>query len=493
MSYYEQQLQGGFPPARPTIPATRPQDEPFVCDVCVVGGGLAGLSTAVSLAEHGKSVVVLEAEQVGWGASGRNAGFVMAGFALEVGDLRAEVGDEAARQLFALSVMGQRVLRRRIEEHGIDCGLKDCGSLEMSFEAGTRAETAATAEVGELNSLLGTVLEVWPAAKARLSCKSPLYHYGVYDPSTFAVDPLRLTLGLASVAERLGVVIFENSRATSLLQRETQDIQEISSTGSLPEQQQPLQHQQQGQQQGQPQVPQQSPHARRQRRPYYEVTVDGGGGNVNGVVACDHVVLCGAAQLDRGLSRRIAAATVPIYTYIMVTKPLPPGTLAGSVTGPYAVVDMKNVLNYYRPLGGGRLLFGSLVSAKPLAPKDIAPALTAELRSLYPQLHDREIPIEAAWGGELAATRRLMPLVGRERSGVWFATGFGGHGLNTTVMAGELIAGAIASDGQDTRYRQLQDLYAPGWEGGPLKTVAAGLMIKLFELQDWWRVRCWNS
>jgi len=112
-------------------------------------------------------------------------------------------------------------------------------------------------------------------------------------------------------------------------------------------------------------------------------------------------------------------------------------------------------------------------------------AAAADLGAAKAALADR--------GGELAATRRLMPLVGRERSGVWFATGFGGHGLNTTVMAGELIAGAIASDGQDTRYRQLQDRYAPGWEGGPFKTVAAGLMIKLFELQDWWRVRCWNS
>lgn len=456
-SFYEQQLPGGFPAPRPAIPIpTAPRhDCPLACDVCVVGAGLAGLNTAVSLAERGLSVIVLEAEQVGWGASARNAGMAMAGFALEADQLCDEVGDEAARDLFSLSLMGLRVLRRRIEEHAIDCAVDDSGSLEMSFDGGVDALAEARKDARLSNDLLGTALEVWPADKARHHCNSPLYHHGFYDPFTFTVDPLRLTLGLALVAEQLGVRIYERTRACSLAEA-PQD------TGHLPDD------------------------ASRRLEVRAEAA-NGGGGAERGTIRCRHVVLCGAAHLDSGLNRRLAAATAPVYTYIMVTKALPEGPLDSSVASRMAIVDNKNILNYYRRLPGNRLMFGALCTALPLRVESIAPALSRELTALYPQLQG-QVEAEAAWGGQLAYTRRLMPLVGQERPGVWFATAFGGHGLNTTAMAGELIAGAIASDGGDTRYKLLQRHFAPKWEGGPFQTVGAVIAMQYYRIRDWLQV-----
>ncbi len=396
-------------------------------DVCVVGGGLAGLNTALGLAERGLGVVLLERHRVGWGASGRNGGFVGTGFSQSPEVLAAGLGRAGARELDDLTRDALTLIRRRIEAHAIDCGPVREGTVMASW---FDDEAALRARVDFMNEVFDAGLEFWPKAKLAQHYESRRYHGGIFNPGTLHLHPLNFARGIARAADRAGVRLHEGAGATRL---------ELGAD------------------------------------PKRVVTA-------TGEVRADQVVVCCSGYIDR-LQGRLARATLPVATYVMVTEPLGE-RLADAIRAPYGVSDDRTAQDYYRPLDDGRLLWGGLVSCFKRPPGDLAEVMRRCMLRVYPQL--RDVRVEVAWEGLMGYARHKMPQIGELRPGVWYAMGFGGRGMATTTMAGELVASAIA-DG-DERYR-LFEPFGLGFAGGPLGPALAQTAYWSYQLRDWLRSR----
>lgn len=407
----------GEPPVRPAL------EETLQAEVCVIGGGLAGLATALGLAERGKSVVLLEARRAGWGASGRNGGFVAQGFSLNAADLAAKLGKDHARALYALSREATATIRSRIETYDIDCDPVFEGYLKAAWRS-----RPGTLEVKRefLTGVLNTRDEYWPREQVREVLRSSRYHDALFDPDGFHIHPLNFTNGIAAAAESKGAQIFEDSAVTSV--------------------------------------------ARQGNR--WNVST------AAGAIEAETVVVCTGGYTEHLVSR-LRSAIVPAATFVMVTKPLG-AALASTIRTQAAVSDSRRAGNYYRVLPGGRLLWGGGMTALTREPDALADRMCRDLKRVYPQLTDVEP--DTAWSGLMGYARHQMPQIGELEPGLWHATAFGGHGLNTTTMAGELVAGAIA--GGDDRYR----LFAPfglAWTGGPLiGSAAAEVTYAWYKLRD---------
>ncbi len=370
------------PPPRP--PLRRDLDAEF----CIVGGGLAGLATALSLAERGHAPVLLEAERVGHGASGRNGGMASSGLTRPLPWLRRRCGSATAHRMYAASREALGLMRRRIATHAIACEPVD-GVLEASW-----FDDAADlrAHVAELNREFGMRLQFWPREKLRELYRSPRYYDGIFDPEGFHLDPLALARGYAAAIETLGGRIFEDSPALAC----------------------------------------------RRHGDGFEVVTEGGRVRTRILVLCPNVY-------GPPCCPRLARALLPVASYVIVTEPLG-DRLESAIRAPYAVFDDRMATGYYRPLEGGRLLWGGRVTLFERR-RDIAELMRRDLAEVYPQLAD--VPIAHAWSGRMGFARHKMPVIGRLAPGLWVAAGFGGHGLNTTTMAGELLARGILEGDRD--------------------------------------------
>ena len=354
--------------------------------VCVVGGGFAGLATAMGLAERGeRDVVVLEAETVGHGASGRNGGFVFGGFSLDCERLLAQQGPERARAMYGLTQRAVDTIRRRIAQHAIDCDAVEAGVLLANWfddDAILRRRQELMARGFDVHWQYLSPDEV------KAYARSARYTAGLLERDAFHFHPLKYARGLAAAAERAGVRIFEGSPVVRLAREGAGHVV----------------------------------HARAGR------------------VRAREVVVCGGGYL-RGLSRPLERAMLPIATYVMATEPLG-AALERSIPGRAAIYDTRFSFDYYRPLPDTRLLWGGRISILQREPRAIARLLKRDLCKVYPELRDAKV--DYAWGGLMSYARHQMPQIGRLADGTWHALGFGGHGVGPTTAAGELVAAAIA-------------------------------------------------
>ena len=389
-------------------------------EIAIVGGGLAGLATALSLAERRRSSLLLEAREIGAGASGRNGGMVSAGFAASTRLLERATGREAARSLMRLSREARALMRSRIEGYAIACEPVSGIVIASWFDD----SVAMRHEVEDYNAKYGMRLEFWPRERLRRDFPSPRYWDGMFDPEGFHLDPFALCEGYASAAERLGARIHEHSPVTRL--------RRVSGRWRL--------------------------------------------GTPEGEIIAEHVVLCQSAYPPR-LVPAIARATLPVFTYIIVTAPLVGGH-ARIIGAPYAVYDNRFATGYYRLLPDGRLLWGGRISTQE-HPKDLAELMRRDLALVYPQLAD--VGIEFAWSGRMGFARHKMPLIREIMPGLWVNSCFGGHGLNTTTLGGELIGSALAEG--DRRWKLLAP-FAPRWVGGALGPLAAQAIYGRARLED---------
>jgi gamma-glutamylputrescine oxidase len=426
------------PPNAPTwyevtsIPrALRPQlDFTAEADVCVVGGGLAGLHVARELQRRGWSVVLLEAARIAEGASGRNGGFVIDGFAQNILAIENRLGLDHARALHALSREGMALVRRTIVETRMPGVAPVAGSLRVTRHAQGIGTMRAEAE--HLARFYGHGAEFWPQERVREVLRTPRYSAGLHDAGAFHIHPLNYCLGLAEEAARLGVRIYEATPAMAL------DLTSVRRAVRTPK----------------------------------------------GLVRCDRIVLCGSASLPSSLSPRAAGAIVPVSTFIGVTEPLG-DALAEAIAFPGAVSDTRRAGNYFRVLEGGRLLWGSGITAWNTPPRRLARRMAADLARSFPKL--RASRMEFAWSGVMGYAAHKMPQIREIARGVWVSSAFGGHGLNTTAAAGLVIARAIA-EGDDS-YR----LFAPfGLDRtfGILGRIAAQLeywRLQAQDIRDEWR------
>lgn len=378
-------------------------------DVCVIGGGLAGLTAAREIARRGWSVAVVESHRVGWAASGRNTGFVLPGFAEDIDSMIERIGLDHTKQLWALSEEGLGYVRRTIDETkmaGVDPvpGWLHVSKTDDGYEIPYLVERMRW---------IGADVEAWETERVRNVLPSPQYYNAVHYPTAFHINPLNYTLGLAVAAEAAGARIFEGTPAISI------DIAGVRKRVSTP----------------------------------------------SGMVRSAHVVLAGNTHLGR-LVPRLAATLVPITTYVLVTEPI--ANLHEVIKYRGAVSDTEWADNHYRIVGGDRLQWSGRMTVWEAQPKLFARGLVADIKRNFPALGD--VQVAHLWSGTLGRAVHRMPQIGETERGVWVASGFGGHGLNTTAMAGELIARGLVEGDQTWR------LFAPYelvWAGGIFGRAAA--------------------
>ncbi|WP_206956470.1 NAD(P)/FAD-dependent oxidoreductase [Trinickia acidisoli] len=368
---------------RPSLAAMREE-----AAVCIVGGGFAGLATALGLVERGmRNVVILEAERVGFGASGRNGGFVFGGYSLDCADLLRALGPRDARSLYRLTLDAVELIGKRIARYEIDCDVVNAGVILADW-FGRPGSLAAQREL--MRTSFGVEWE--PISKSALSdrLKTDRYHGGLLERHGFHFHPLKYALGIAKTLMDAGVRIYERSAALRLEHEREHDRYLISTP--------------------------------------------------NGSIEARHVVMAGGAYA-RGVYRPVERAVLPIATYVVTTEPLDAG-LKEAIDCAAAVYDTRFAFDYYRPLPDTRILWGGRISIFERNPRVIATLLTRDLLRVYPQL--KGVKLDYAWGGMMSYARHKMPQIGRGSDGVWHAVGFGGHGVAPTTAAGELLAAAIA-------------------------------------------------
>jgi gamma-glutamylputrescine oxidase len=380
-------------------------------DVCVIGGGLAGLTAAREVARRGWSVAVLEARRLAWNASGRNSGFVLPGFGAEIDRIIARVGLDHAKELWALSEGGLDYVRSTIAETAMP-GVDPIEGYLYVSKVDKGDEQVELVQL--LHEEFGVQIEGWPVDRVRATLKSPRYFHGIYFSRAFHIHPLNYALGLAEAAEQAGARIFEDTPALEI-----------------------------------------DPAGVRKRIVTPSARVRAG-----------YVVLAGNVHLG-ALMPRISSTLMPVTTYLINTAPLGE-RLDEAITFRGGVSDTDWADNHYRIVAGDRLQWAGRMTTWVGDPRRIGKGLKADIKRVYPQLGDVEI--EHAWSGTLGLSVHRMPQIGELEPGLWLASAFGGHGINTTAMAGELIARALTQG--DQRWR----LFLPFelvWAGGGLGRAAA--------------------
>jgi glycine/D-amino acid oxidase-like deaminating enzyme len=394
-------------------------------DTLVIGGGLAGLTTALSLAERGQAVTLLEARRVGFGASGRNGGILGYGYPLEWDEIEGRLGLADARSFLRLGQAGQAAVKERIRRYAIDCGPHPdgyfCGAWHDRPQAGRDY-------VARQNERFGLDLRWLGREEAAALARSPRYHGGFFDPAVSQIQPLLYCRGLARALAERGGELFEDSPALAL---------ERQGAG-------------------------------------WRVRSAGGS------VTAGRLVLCGGGYIGR-LHPAIGRACIGVATHIAATRPLGAERLARAIPRSLALGDDRQAGAYYRALADGRLVWGGRLTL----PWERGSGGTAQkirrwIESTYPQLG--AVEMEVGWHGLMSFGRSRMVQLGQLPDGVWYAFGFGGSGLASTAVAGHLLATAIAEG--DDEWRRFAP-FGLGWMGGALGNAAARVVYSGYRLADW--------
>ena len=377
-------------------------------DVCIIGAGYTGLSSAIHLAERGYKVVVLEANRVGWGASGRNGGHVGTGQRADQSSLEKWVGRETAGNLWQLGLDAVDLVCELVETHHIDCEL-GVGNLHMAAKASHAVDLEH--EVNQLTRDYGYTKASYLNREelAELTSASGM-HGGMLDMGARHLHPLKYAHGLARVASSLGVTIYEQSPAVKW-------------------------------------------------RDNAQVRVD----TQQGSVTAKALVLACNGYLGK-LAPTIAGNIMPINNFVIATEPLSRDQQRAVTRDNHSLSDSLFVINYWKLSGDGRLLFGGGENYTSRFPKDIKGFVRPYMLNIYPELAD--VKIDYGWGGTLGITMNRMPDFGRIGSRTFYAQGFSGHGVPTATMAGKLLAAAI--DGDSEKFNLMALVPTHRFPGGTL-------------------------
>ena len=410
-------------------------EDDIIVDVCVVGGGFAGLSSAIELADRGYKVAVLEVNHIGFGASGRNGGQLIAGLACEIDVIEKSIGFDAAKQVWNMTLEALDLVRERVKRFDIPCDLVD-GFLGVS-----------------VNEKKGKSLSIWfddmakrygydadatwiEPAYIQKWIASPRYFNGYYDKRSGHLHPLNYCLGLARGAASLGVQIFTNSAVTQMQQGETVKLH--TETGSI---------------------------------------------NAKFVVLAGNIYLPEIApELAPALAKRI----MPVGTYIIGTEPIDATLAAKLIPSNCAVCDTNFVLDYFRFSGGKnaisqRMIYGGRVSYSARTPRNLTAKMQARMAETFPQLKDTKV--EYTWGGYVDISMNRAPDFGRVADNVYYLQGFSGHGVALTGLAGKLVAEAIS--GQAERLDLISKIKHHDFPGGKLlRTPALVLGMAWYQLKE---------
>ena len=393
-------------------------------DVCVVGAGFTGVATALSLAERGYSVALVEANRVGWGASGRNGGQIINGIGgLE--KIRKKHGNGIADMLWDMKWRGNDIIYDRVEKYGIQCDLKS-GYLEVAPKPSQVSYFEGYAEDRRRHNFPYNY-EIWDREKTCEMLGTKAFHGGFVCYRDGHLHPLNLCIGEARAAHNLGTRIFEQSPVTGI------------EHGARP-----------------------------------KVKTE------NGVVEADAVVLAGNAYslLE---PKHLSNLVFPAGSYIIATEPLSEEVVSKINPLDVAVCDVNEIVDYYRLSADKRLLYGGACNYSGRDPVSIKSYILPRMLKVYPQLKDVRVDFE--WGGKIGVVLNRVPVVGRINENVYYCQGYSGHGVNATHIMGEIMSDALA--GTMERYDLFADMKhfrIPGsrWLGNQI--IALGMLY--YKMKD---------
>jgi gamma-glutamylputrescine oxidase len=415
----------GYPDSFYAATAVGVRDYPVLdadrqADVCVIGGGFTGLSAALNLAERGLDVVLLEAERVGFGASGRCGGLVGSGQRKEVMETEEMFGLERSKQLWDMAEAAKQEIRDRVDKHDIACDLQRgqlVGILKKRYVGWARELADVLAE--RYSYPFCAALN---AEETRARVASNNFLEGLYDSEALTLHPLNYSLGLARAAAEAGVRIYENSR---VLKYSRTDPAKVETSG--------------------------------------------------GTVTASFVVLACNGYLG-DLEPRVAGKIMPINNFMIATEPLGKSRANKLINGRFGVHDTRFVVNYFRMSDDHRLIFGGGENYRAGFPDDIKKFVRPHMLRLFPQLKD--VAIDYGWGGTLSVTVNRLPHVGRLQPNVFFAQGYSGHGISTASFAGKVIAEAIT--GTADRFDVFANLPTHTFPGGTLLRYPGMVLAMLY-------------
>ncbi|WP_295751261.1 FAD-binding oxidoreductase [Undibacterium sp.] len=411
---------------------TRPAPSPALggkinADVCIVGAGFAGLSAALELRAKGYSVTVLEAKTVGWGASGRNGGQAIVGYASDDA-IESQFGADDARRAWNITVEAMQLIRSRIAEHAIDC---DFVPGYMSVAVNEKKGRQLAEWSNDLQKRYGYQMQPIAADDIHNWIASERFHSGLFDPLSGHLHPLKYCLGLAAAARAAGVQIYENSAVVDIV---------------------------------------------RGSKPLVKTA--------QGEVSCDFVVLAGNVYLGaygKTVAPELGKRIMPVGTYIVATDSMGKERADALIRQRSAVCDTNFVLDYFRTTADHRMLFGGRVSYSSATPVNLVASMRKRMLDVFPQLSDLNVPY--SWGGFVDITMNRGPDFGRVSDNIYYLQGFSGHGLALTGMAGKLVAESIA--GQASRFDLLAKIKHHPFPGGKLmRTPALVLGMLYYQIKD---------
>ena len=354
-------------------------------DVCIVGAGFTGVATALTLAESGYSVALIEANRVGWGASGRNGGQLINGIS-GLARIRKKHGEGIADMLWDLKWRGNDIIYDRIEKYGIQCDLKS-GFLVVAAKPRQVTYFEEFAEERKHHKF-PYKYDIWDRQKTRAMLGTDAYHGGFICYRDGHLHPLNLCIGEARAAHELGVQIFEQSPVTDIEHGD---------------------------------------------RPKVKTAA--------GHIEADAVVLAGNAYslLE---PKHLSNLVFPAGSYIIGTEPLPEDVVDEINPLDVAVCDANEVVDYYRLSADKRLLYGGACNYSGRDPASIKSYILPRMLKIYPQLDNVRIDYE--WGGKIGIVLNRIPAVGRINRNVYYCQGYSGHGVGATHVMGEIMSDAVA-------------------------------------------------
>lgn len=395
-------------------------------DVAIVGGGFSGINTALELSERGYQVVLLEANRVAWGASGRNGGQIIGGVGHDAGRFRRTIGDDGVRTIYEMGIECVEIIRERVARYDIDCDIR-WGYCDVAlkprhmdwFRETQRAQRAA----GYPHELV-----LLDAAEVRQFVGSERYVGGMYNASGGGhLHPMNLCLGEAAAASSLGASIYEQSRVSSIQYGE-------------------------------------------------RVTLR----TENGAVRARQVVLCGNAYMEN-LVPKLASRVLPASTCMIATDPLPEPLARSVLPRDVAVCDPRTALDYFRLTPDLRLLFGGLSNYTGLVPVDYEQVMTRKMLKVFPQLEGTRV--EYAWDGQMGIGINRMPQLGKLADNVYYVQAYSGHGVAPTHIMARIIAEAI--DGESRRFAMMGSIRHMPFPGGKyLRRPAYAVGMSYYKAKD---------
>lgn len=419
-------------PAAPRVDAWQ---APVNAHTVIVGGGFAGINTALGLAERGIAALVLEQHSLGFGASGRNGGFVFAGYSLGEQSLLNALGATLAKTWYQRTQAAVNLIRNRINRYMIECESVDAGVLWANWFADP---AILNTRQNLLREHFASDWQYVAKKELRKMLNTSRYSGALFERNALHLNPLRLLRGLAEAARTQGAKIVEQVQVESVTP-----------------------------------IPSSPDNSRRWRI-----------STSHGTVECGNVVLACGGYLAGKLARNqpaLSNAVLPIATYVIATEPLGE-RLTEIINTDAAVYDTRFAFDYYRATMERRIVWGGRINIRDAAPAQVTKMLRADMVRVYPQLKD--VKIEHAWSGLMSYATHEMPQIGQTQPGFWYAQAFGGHGLAPCCVAGETLASAIAAG--DLSYLELKR-FGLQRTFGALGLAAAQSKYWWLQGLDWWR------